>query len=148
MPETGNEVDFVILDTMHILPGEVLDLISILPYMKDGTVVVLHDTSLNLYTDNRYCYANSAVFSSIVANKYINYDTDKSENAYPNIGAFIVDKETKNNVTNLFLSLFISWKYYPDENQIKSYKKAIDNLYGNTGRYLFEQALKLNKIHL
>ena len=34
--------DFVVLDTAHILPGEVLSFLVILPYMADGSVMQIH----------------------------------------------------------------------------------------------------------
>ena len=34
MPTIGDNIDFVILDTMHILPGEMLDFLTVLPYQK------------------------------------------------------------------------------------------------------------------
>lgn len=39
--------DMVVLDTMHILPGELLDYLAILPRLAPGAVICLHDISLN-----------------------------------------------------------------------------------------------------
>lgn len=37
----NNGVGFVILDTVHILPGEVLDFLTILPHLKDNAIVLI-----------------------------------------------------------------------------------------------------------
>ena len=44
----GNEIDFLILDTVHSLPGEILDFLAIFPFLKSDAIVVLHDIMLNL----------------------------------------------------------------------------------------------------
>lgn len=41
------DIDFLILDTVHSLPGELLDFILCFPYLKKGATVVLHDIRLN-----------------------------------------------------------------------------------------------------
>lgn len=43
--EIGEKVDFVIIDAMHSLPGELLDFICVYPLMtgKNGGTVVFHD---------------------------------------------------------------------------------------------------------
>ena len=39
------KIDFLILDTTHSLPGEVLDFIACFPYLTEDAVVVLHDVA-------------------------------------------------------------------------------------------------------
>ncbi len=36
LSEIGNEIDLVLLDTTHFLPGEALDFLAILPFVSDG----------------------------------------------------------------------------------------------------------------
>lgn len=38
-----SDIDFLILDTVHDAPGEILDFLAFLPYLADDAVVVLHD---------------------------------------------------------------------------------------------------------
>ncbi|MBQ4402827.1 MAG: class I SAM-dependent methyltransferase [Selenomonadaceae bacterium] len=52
--EIGGDIDFVILDTVHNLPSEVLDFIAMLPYLKVGAVVVLHDVSDKKFLSSGY----------------------------------------------------------------------------------------------
>ena len=35
--------DFVFLDTAHISPGEFLNLVEILPFLKDNAIIILYD---------------------------------------------------------------------------------------------------------
>ena len=44
----GLDIDFCLIDTMHVQPGEILDFLMVLPYLKSGAVIVLHDIALHL----------------------------------------------------------------------------------------------------
>ena len=39
----GNNIDLVFIDTMHITPGEMLNWLEILPFLKEEAIVVFHD---------------------------------------------------------------------------------------------------------
>ena len=45
LDEIGGDIDFVILDTAHVLPGENLDFLVALPYLKENAVICMHDVS-------------------------------------------------------------------------------------------------------
>jgi len=45
----GKKFDFAIIDTAHIHPIETLNFLSVLPFLEDGAIVVLHDLSLYLH---------------------------------------------------------------------------------------------------
>lgn len=145
MKEIGGNIDFLIIDTMHRLPGEILDFISLLPWLGENAVVVLHDIALNQYSHFSCsdCFATGELFSSVTAEKFINYDASQ-EGAYPNIGAFIVNEDTKKYIANVFLSLFITWGYQPEERQLAEYRKVIKGHYQRELLELFELSIKLN----
>lgn len=143
MEDIGEDIDFLILDTMHRMPGEILDFISLLPYLKANAVVVLHDIALNQYSKGADYIATGQLFSSVVADKYINYDTSRKE-LYPNIGAFIVNEDTKKYIINIFLSLSITWSYRPDKKQITGYRSVIKSQYTVEFIKLFELLAKMN----
>ena len=44
MDEIGGDVDLCLIDTVHANPGEFLDWLIVLPYLKPNAVLVLHDT--------------------------------------------------------------------------------------------------------
>lgn len=72
--EIGNGIDFVILDTMHALPGELLDFISLYPYLDKRAVIVFHDvgqSQLGLGNINGalYEYASLVSLSTIMGEK-------------------------------------------------------------------------------
>lgn len=43
----GKGIDLAIIDTTHVLPGEILDYICLYPYLTEGAIVVFHDVNLN-----------------------------------------------------------------------------------------------------
>ncbi len=143
MNELG-DIDMLILDAAHIVPGEILDIITLLPYLKMGSVLVLHDIALNLHTDAVRGMATGIVFSSMCGEKYLNYDDERKAD-YPNIGAIVINEYTLKNVENIFLSLFASWKYYPSDKDMKNYRQCINNKYSKELVDLFEKAALLQK---
>lgn len=156
--EIGKGIDFLILDTVHRLPGEILDIVTVLPFMKVGGVIVLHDIAYNQYSDVTNGYATGVVFSNLVGDKYVSKPsiniTDEfkkerisatfGEYAYPNIGAVVVSEETIANVNNLFLAMITSWAYLPDKSLIDSYRNAVVSLYNKDLVWIFEQAIEMN----
>ena len=50
----GNEIDLVFIDTMHTTPGEMLDWLMALPFLKEEAIVVLHDIFWMFHRPKRY----------------------------------------------------------------------------------------------
>ena len=74
----GAGIDFLILDTMHKLPGETLDFLAAYPYLTDHAVVCLHDIRQNHKTPpEEERIATNVLFNSIAADKYINSDPER-----------------------------------------------------------------------
>lgn len=142
------DTDLLIIDTTHAMPGEFLDFITLLPVLKDGTIVVLHDISLNHYCRNLTQYGlaefcTGALLAVVTADKYVNYlDT---ENKYANIGAFIVSKETRKHICNVFMGLMITWQYMPDNRQLLEYRNCIKKYYATDLLNIFDSAVVFNR---
>lgn len=124
--EIGGDIDFLVLDTTYAMPGEFLDFISALPFLKDGAVVVLHDVSLNLLSKSRYSSGSSCnrMLLSCVSSdeKYFNYE-NPGEEGWPNIGAFVVNQRTKNEIENVFQTLSLTWSYMLDIELLTGYRE-------------------------
>ena len=48
----GDGIDFVFIDTVHYTPGEMLDWLMVLPFLKNEAIVLFHDTFV-LYYNNK-----------------------------------------------------------------------------------------------
>jgi predicted O-methyltransferase YrrM len=72
--EIGSEIDFCLIDTMHVNPGEILDVLMVLPYLSENCVIVFHD--VNSHTNKgRNCsdwgITNNLLMSAIYGQKYV-----------------------------------------------------------------------------
>jgi len=122
MDEIGDEIDFCLIDTMHTNPGEILDFLMVLPYLKEGAIVVFHDT--NLHTAGKmyqWHVTNNLLISAIVGTKILQGNFNKkmacTKVAFPNIGAIEITKETKEYLYNLFNLLTLKWDYLPNKTE-------------------------------
>ena len=43
MENIGRDIDMVLIDSAHFEPGEILDFIIVLPFLKKGAVILMHD---------------------------------------------------------------------------------------------------------
>ena len=141
----GGDIDFLVLDTTHSLPGEVLEFLAVYPFLKEGAVVCMHDLRFNL-SGSRHAQsaATNALFNSVVAEKYIGEDQKRSF-GYPNIGAFIVGPETDAYITNVFGVLTQTWHRVPSEDDLAPYTQIIERSYGDEAQWIYRRAIELNR---
>ena len=141
LEEIGGEIDFVILDTTHALPGEMLDYLAILPYLSENAIVVLHD--VNQFYGGAMAYATKLLYDVVKADKLIIKDPDRLY-SYPNISAFQINSETKKSITDCFSSLTMPWEYLLTDEQYEVYYRCYLQQYGAQIAEMFEMAFKWN----
>lgn len=142
LEEIGKDIDFLILDTVHSLPGELLDFLACYPLLKKGSIVVLHDIALNHYGSSIQRFATKLLFDTIAADKYLEIPDD---NVFPNIGAFMINDDTDKYIGNIFSALTITWNYMPSEQELFLYRNFYEKYYTNDNLRLFDIAVQLNK---
>ncbi len=142
--QIGSGIDFLILDTMHKLPGEALDFLIAYPYLSEDAVVCLHDISQNqkIPPDARRI-ATNVLINSVAADKFLNSDPIRIAE-YPNIGAFQVNPDTAKYITNVFGSLTQNWSYLLDERSLNEYTRVIHSHYPAEVCWLYDSAVTLN----
>lgn len=143
--DTGRKYDFVVLDTAHYHPVETLNFLSVLPFLEDGAIVVLHDISLFLSTvesgdDN--CLATRYLFSTVAAEKIM---PKKYPKIYMgdlvNIGAFQVTDDTRKYIEGVFSSLVLPWSMIPEKRVLKRVGSIIKAYYPERLYSMFEDAI-------
>lgn len=153
LPEVINEIeekiDLIILDTIHRVPGEILDFLACLPYLNHNAVVVLHDICFNQIRDLtkpniREVIGTNVLFATVAAEKYLNKDKNNLAEA-SNIGAFRINEDTKKYIENVFLALLLNWSYMPGDFEILQYMEIYKKNYSEDCCKLFEQAVLLNR---
>lgn len=130
-------IDFLVLDTMHTMPGETLDFIAALPYLAEDAVVVLHDVKYNYVSGYANGIATTVLFQSVVADKFLNNQTE-----YPNIAAFQINADTSKYMCNLFTALITTWSYLPEEKHLMEYEEAFTANYPAEYLRIYRQALE------
>lgn len=147
--EIGGGVDMVILDTMHRLPGEILDFLLCLPWLSRNAVIVLHDICFNQIRDLtkhniREIICTNVLFFAAAGTKFLNEDEQNPVGA-SNIGAVMVGEDTMKYIDNVFLSLLLNWSYMPEEAELDLYDRAFRQTYSQQQYGLFRKAVALNR---
>ncbi len=144
--EIKKEIDFLIIDTMHITPGELLDYITLLPYLKQDALVVFHDIALPYaVTNHREAFVMGMLFACSEGEKYFN--TFDFGGIYSNIGALQVTGKTMEDIEKVFLALLVPWEYIPDKRQLAGYRSIINDCYSKTLLSMFDKAVEINTKH-
>ncbi len=148
------EIDLCFLDTTHQLPGEILDFLIVLPYMKKDGIIVQHDVAVDHYA---YGYAdvpalygltsisNPVLFAVAKTNKFRpdNFDAEVSPAA--NIGAHKLTPETRNNIGDVFWALSLKWRYLPTVKDMDSIIGVFEKHYEKKYVDFFLQCYEVNK---
>lgn len=133
LEEIGGDIDFCILDTAHYLPGEVLNFLCILPYLKDGATVVIHDQVHHFDVDSPYIrllgstsvIACRVLHDTVVADKLVPDFAAFNKFHSPNIASFTVTEDTRRYVRDLFSALMLPWRLLPSKDHLNDAAKSI-----------------------
>lgn len=143
--EIGKGIDFVILDAAHILPGEVLDFLTVLPFLKNNAMIVLHDVTLALtHPPAAHCTATRCLYSSVSGIKYYKFDNGSLPDEF-SIAAFKANKSTRRNIDDVFSSLAMPWGYLPVDEQMDQYLSIIEKYYDEHLLNFLKMILKQQK---
>lgn len=134
------KIDLLILDTIHYLPGEVLDFLICLPYMAENAITIVDDLIFSHMGENTWAIATKILFDTVVADKYM-----PNSLHYPNMAAFQLNEDSKKYQIDCFSALLTPWFYEIDTNVIDCYKKIIDLNYSEEEKWIFNESLKLNR---
>lgn len=140
--EIGNNIDFLILDTLHALPGEILDFLAVFPYLAPNACVVLHDIANNHYGSNPEAFATQVLFDSITAQKHLVLEHD-GITEYPNIGAFSITENTKDNIIDCFNAMSITWSYCIKNDEFNIYRSWFEKHYDKKCINIFDLLYEL-----
>lgn len=145
----GEGIDFLVLDTAHWLPGELLEFLVCLPYLTKDATVVVHDVMLNQFggdDPHTYAYASKLLYATVTAEKYLCFGTDKTKQIYPleNIGAFSLNPETFQHIEDCFYALTFNWRYEMSDEVERKYRAILSSHYSSQCMKLYEAAKAVN----
>ena len=142
MDKIGNDIDMAFFDTAHLEPGEILDFLIVLPFLKDEAIVIFHDIAKQIYETIRREWAPYIVFNGIRGQKYLpsgNYILKH------NIGAIKLEKNQMLYYHDYFRLLGGQWQYFPKEIHINLCKKYFKKYYDKECIIIFEEATTFNR---
>lgn len=136
------KIDFLILDTTHYLPGELMDFAIAIPFLSDDAVIVLDDTSFWFEGENRWAFATKVLFDLCVSdNKYYAETPD----GFSKIVGFTMPKKTLLWEKNIFDALSMPWNYYVDSH-IRMYESIVNKYFDKDIQISFRKAVEINKL--
>lgn len=147
--------DFLLLDTAHFSPGEIINIIEVFPFLEDNAIIVLHDIMLHLPSYNKlknykpkYHPSNIYLMASLYGDKVIIKKEGKLLYR-TNIGAIHLYSNQKKYYLSYFLLLLSPWEYMPTEEHIQELRDFIKKYYKEE-IYLdiFNKAVAENKIYI
>ena len=146
----GKDIDLVFIDTMHITPGEMLDWLQVLPFLKEEATVVLHDTFFMYFKEKiakiKRNFSNNQILVYIRGELLLPNYRDKVFSQ--NIGAIKLCKEQNKFYTQYFMALGTQWEYMPNNADLKLMRKFFRKYYGNKYVKIYDDAVEKNKKHL
>ena len=131
--------DFAVIDTAHLHPVESLNFLTLLPWLNDGAIVVVHDISD--FWDQPDNIAPLHLFSTVCAEKIIAGGDDW--HSFSNIGAFQITQDTRKYIRNVFDALMFKWNAFPFRD-IANVFKLLNKYYSNENMMLFRKAFIAN----
>jgi len=106
------KIDFAFIDAAHSLPGEILDVLMILPFLSDDAIIVFHDTNLQVIDKDNVWIVNNLLISSLVGRKIWQGNFNKYNKIYfPNIAGVQFTEQSKGHIFELLNLLTLKWKY-------------------------------------
>ena len=139
--DIGGGIDFCLIDTVHLLPGEILDFLMVFPYLAPNATVVIHDTALQ--TIAPLCYSNILLFQALRGERMMPDVTDRIGVAYPNIGAIRLAQEQ--DIIDIFRLLTLPWQHYmPTEHDLTAIRVLFTEHYSAEMLALYDCACMTN----
>ena len=150
MNEIGGDIDFCLIDTVHANPGEILDFLMVLPYLKQNATVVFHDTNLHArVSEESYVYlqyTNNLLMSAISGTKLLPAATTNTNNYnFINIGAIELNQTTFEHIWEIFNLLTIKWTYLHKDYEFIKLTDFIQKYYGERYSNYFHKVLSFQK---
>ena len=140
--EIGGDIDLTFIDTVHYAPGEWLDILQILPFLKKkNAIVMLHDIRYQFEVKKFFYSSNDHLFTYLKGEKII----PKVPEVIPNIGAVFLDNNQEKYYFDYFFALTSTWYAIPDIEEWNFIRNFLSKYYSKELIEIYDSAYKMNK---
>jgi hypothetical protein len=141
----GKNIDMAFIDTAHFEPGEILDFLMILPFLKKGALIGFHDIAHQIifagWPNSRNEWAPYIIFNIIRGKKYLTLGKKLTQG----IGFIKLENNQNKYYHDYFRALGGQWQYFPNEEHICLFRKFVKKYYDNECLEIFEEAVEFNR---
>lgn len=144
--EIGDNIDMVFIDSAHFEPGEILDFLIILPFVKERAIIGFHDIGNQITfgweKNKRKEWAPYLIFNIIKGQKFL----PSGKNILTqDIGVIKLERNQKKYIHDYFRALGGQWQYFPKEKHIKIIKSLFNKYYDNECITMFDETVEFNR---
>lgn len=142
----GNKIDLVLIDTSHYEPGEILDFLMILPFLKENAFVIIHDIDHQITSSKgprkRVEWAPYILFNLIRGKKYL----PSGEGVLnKDIGAIQLENNQKRFIHDYCRALGGQWRFIPKEIHIQMTFEFFKKYYDKYCLTILKESLDFNR---
>ena len=146
LEEIGNNIDMAFFDTSHQEPGEIMDFLMVLPFLKENAIVAFHDIAMQItHSHDRNEWAPYIIYNGIRGEKYLPSGDDILKQ---DIGAAKLDTNQKRYYQEYFRLLGGQWQYFPKEGHVTQIRNFFKKYYEKDCKeclIIFEEAISFNR---
>ena len=146
--EIGKDIDFAFIDTAHVMPGEVLNVIEILPFLKKNAIIAfddINDQAKSYIYGLDFFYPCNNLLISVLRGKKIIFEQSKNKPFdFKKLGAIILDDNQEKYYYDYFYLLSNNWSYMPREFEIATIRNFIEKYYDEYYLQMFDKAVQIN----
>lgn len=143
----GENIELAMIDTSHFEPGEILDFLMILPFLKNEAIIIFHDI------DHQITHSKGALMRDEWA-PYIIYNLIRGEKFLPSgqgilnkdIGAIKLEKNQKKYIHDYCRALGGQWRYFPLEKHIKIILNYFEKYYDYECLTILNESINFNRM--
>jgi len=142
----GKNIDLAMIDTSHFEPGEILDFLLILPFLKDEAILIFHDIDHQIThsrgKDMRYSWAPYKIFNLIRGKKFL---PSGQGILNKDIGAIKLEKNQKRFLYDYCRALGGQWQYFPLEEHIQIVINFFEKYYDEECITILKESIEFNR---
>jgi hypothetical protein len=124
---------------------ESLNFLCLLPYLKDGAIVVIHDVVMGVNNIVSSGFLAPRILMSVLAAEKLSLKKDSEQDFNSNIIAVQVSSDTRKYIRNVFDALLLPWGKMPKEADLKNIRKLLEKHYPPRQVLIYDKAVQNNK---